>query len=120
MIRAILVVTCALAAGNLAVARTFEMHEGAYETSLAATIMPGSLAGTVIFKPCDDCDSVSLRVSASTRYFMRTSQLPLRDFLEAVEAVRDGSGDGGTAAVGVFYDVATERVTKITVFPRAG
>jgi hypothetical protein len=103
----------ALSMGAAIAARTLELVEGAYELVLADVIMPASTAGTTIFKVCASCDSIGLPVNASTRYLIDGGELALPDFLEGVEEIRQATG--GDASVGVYYDLQTNRVTRIAV-----
>jgi len=104
-----------IVAGTASATRTIEQPEGAYESSLRDVIMPGGSAGYVIFKPCSACDSISLNVTADTAYFVRSTALPLPDFLQAAESFRDQGETGVGTAVYVFYDVETKRVNRLVL-----
>jgi hypothetical protein len=115
MTRALLTLALTAAfSGNL-LARDLELVESAYELSLGDIVMPGSTAGSAIFRTCEDCDTVSLRVNAGTRYYIGGQALALPDFILAVDEIRKRSGGNEATAVGVFYDLATKQVTHIDV-----
>lgn len=117
MTRAMITLVLTLALSAAAAARTLELVEGAYEVRLGDVTLPRSAAGSAVFTPCADCDSVGLQVTSSTRYFVSDRALPLPEFLEAVAALREATDDGEETLVGVFFDLRTNRVTRITVFP---
>jgi hypothetical protein len=77
--------------------------------------LPSSAAGNAVFRPCEDCETVALRVTSATRYFVGGQTLPLPDFLLAVEPLQDRD-DAATLTV-VYYDLETRQVTRIAVFP---
>ncbi len=109
-----------VAAGALAVAdaasatRVIELIEGAYEALLADVVLPASTAGFVTLPPCSTCPPTSLGVDSNTVYLVENAALPFADFLAAAGALI-GSGRGRDAAVYVFYDLETKRVTRIAL-----
>jgi hypothetical protein len=118
MQRLIVTMTLALAAGtSLAQEREYEVlaDQSVYELRLRDVIMPNGTAGTTIVKPCAECESVGIPVQAATRYEFAGQELALPEFLAAVEELRTATD--GSAGVGVFYDLATNRVRRITVHP---
>jgi hypothetical protein len=118
MLRFIVTMTLALAASTtFAQERPYEVlpNRGIYELVLRDVIMPNGAAGTTVLKPCASCNSVGLPVHAGTRYEFAGQELALPEFLAAVEALRTATD--GSAGVGVFYDLATNRVRRITVHP---
>ena len=120
MIRKMLLIACALSATSMAWAvRVLEQHEGAYEIDPATATLPGSEAGSVIFRPCADCATVSLRVSSATLYEINHAPLRLEDFLRRTAELRDGDAGWGQALLTVYYDVETHRATRLALFHRA-
>lgn len=116
MIRPILSVALLVFAGAASADRTLEIIEYGVEASLEHVTMPGSAAGTVIFRICGDCESQSLRVNTDTRYFLADTALPLSEFHEAVDEVEDNSPEGGSTLVGIYYDRESSVVTRIKLF----
>ncbi len=117
MTRALLTLALTAAfSGNL-LARDLELVESAYELSLGDVTMPGSTAGSVIFRPCETCDTVSLRVSSTTRYFLGNRGVALADFLSAVDELRKQNGANAQSPVTVFYGIQNRQVTRISVKP---
>ena len=117
MRRIIVTLFLALAASAGFAQRTLEVvgDVSVYELKLSNVIMPNGAGGTTIFKLCATCDTIALPVQGSTLYAIRDNELPLPDFLAAVEEVR--AATDGAAGVGVFYDRETNRVTHIRVYP---
>ena len=108
--------TLVLLLGSLSSAwgyRVLEQAEDAYELMLGEVSLPRSAAGSVIFKPCPDCNTTSLRVSGETTYLLNGSSLELSDFLEAAEAIRQQDGGNRNTAVYVFFDVDSKRVNRL-------
>jgi hypothetical protein len=110
-----LALTLLLAAGAAA-QNDFELIEGAYESSLANVIMPNNAGGVVVFKTCRACESTGRAVDSRTRYLLGDRELPLADFLVAVEEIRASPG-AQAAFVGVYYDLKTNAITRIMVVP---
>jgi hypothetical protein len=104
-------------AGEATAARTMEHIEGAYELVLRDVELPATAVGSLTLKPCAECDPITLRAAPATEYsFIGGEALPLRDFLAQVAHLRE-TGRDGSAGVGVFYDLASKRVTRVVVVP---
>lgn len=93
--------------------RVLEQVEAAHELVLGEVSLPRSAAGTVIFKPCPDCNTTALRVSGETQYFVNGSPLELADFLARAEDIRKLDGGNRNTAVYLFYDVDSQRVNRL-------
>jgi hypothetical protein len=117
MTRALLTLALIVAFSGDLLARDLELVESAYELSLGDVTMPGSTAGSVIFRPCESCDTVSLRVSSTTRYFLGDRGVALADFLAAVDELRKQSGASAQTPVTVFYGTENRQATRIRVEP---
>jgi hypothetical protein len=118
MLRLIVTLTVALAASaSFAQQRPYEVDtdRAGFELSLRDVIMPNGAAGTTIFKLCASCDSIGMPVHAGTRYAVAGQELALPEFLAAVEELRITTE--GAAGVGVFYNLSTNRVSYIAVYP---
>ncbi len=93
--------------------RVLEQTEDAYELMLGEVSLPRGVAGTVIFKPCPDCNTRSLRVSRETLYFVNGLALELADFRAAAEVIRQTNGGNQNTAVYVFFDIDSQRVNRL-------
>ena len=79
--------------------------------------LPATAVGSLTLKPCAECDPITLRAAPATEYsFIGGAALPLRDFLAQVAHLRETGRDGSTG-VGVFYDLASKRLTRVVVVP---
>ena len=119
MYRRLLLIAVAGALIGAANARTLEILEGAYEAVLSEVTLPGSAAGTLIFRPCPSCDPRVHTVTGSTTYHIGPSgrPLPLAEFLAQVEELRQGPGGAQSIGIGIFYSLETDRITRIGVYP---
>ena len=116
MYRRLLLIAAAGALIGTASAKTLEIVEGAYEAVLGDVSFPGSTAGTLIVRMCSTCDPVALRVDSATVYVgPDKKQKTFADFIEAVAQLRSATGGERTTAVGVFYNVETNRVTRVSL-----
>lgn len=95
--------------------RVLEQTEDAYELGLGEVSLPRNSSGSVIFKPCDECRTTSLRVSSGTIYEVNGTALELADFLEAAEGFRRMNGGNQQTAVYVFYDIESKRVNRLAL-----
>ena len=89
--------------------------ESTYELELGEVGLPKATMGTVHFRVCEDCTSTSLRVNASTRYFVNGIQYEFREFLDVVEEIKDVAGGNENSMVGLFYDQSTGLVSRFKV-----
>lgn len=108
----LLVMTASASAG-----RTVELIENSREVALGNVTMP-TQGGTVIVRPCDECEPESMRVRSDARYEIGDRALPLNEFKRAAAEIRDTTADGENTLVGIYYDRESGRVTRIKVFAR--
>lgn len=95
-------------------ARVLELIEDAYEALLADVLLPASTAGFVTLSPCSTCPPTSLGVGADTLYLVENEAVPFADFVAAA-ATLTASGRARSAAVYVFFDLETKRVTRLAL-----
>ena len=95
--------------------RVMEQSEDTYELILGEVSLPRGAAGTVIFKPCADCNSTALRVSSQTTYAVNGAAFELADFLEAADLIRQQDGGNSGTAVYVRFDIESKRVTWLAL-----
>jgi hypothetical protein len=105
--------------GSANAARTLEMQEGAYEVVLADVRFPGSTAGTLIIRTCATCDPIALTVSSATSYVGTTGPMTLADFLDDVERLRASERANRTTGVGVYFELGSTRVTRVSLYAGA-
>jgi hypothetical protein len=120
MIREVCVLALALGAMSSAFAvRVLEQPEGAYELDPATVTLPASSVGSVIFRSCPDCSTVTLRVGTATTYEINRVPITFEEFLRRTTELGESSIGWGESLLTVFYDVETHRVTRIALFQRA-
>jgi hypothetical protein len=103
-----LLVTLALA-GQAHATRVMQQPEEAYELSLGQVSLPQRVGGSVIFKPCPDCQTVGLRVTAATRYFVSGQEVTVDALAKATENL------ASTTHVAVFFDKASKFVNRLKI-----
>lgn len=97
-------------------AREIGEPERGLELPLSGVTMPDSTAGLVGFKQCETCAYESHSVTDSTQYLLNGRPLLFRDFMKAAADLRAAKDGGANTLVGVYIDVATERVNRIALF----
>ncbi len=102
-------VTASIAHG----ARIIAQEEDAYELALGDVNLPGSTAGTAIFKPCSDCKTQSMRVTHTTVYQVGGRMVSYADFMNAAEEYRKRDGGARATAIYLFYNIKSRRITRI-------
>ena len=119
MYRRIMILALTSVLFGTASAKTFEAIEGAHEAVLADVILPGGTSGTLIFKLCDSCDATSLSVDSSTVYNGSNGPMPLAEFRDYVAEIRLNPAANQNTAVGIYFNLDTNRVTRVSVFGSA-
>ena len=61
----------------------------AYELNLSDFSAPTTTNGIAVFKTCEDCDRLRVRVTESTGYSVNGGRVRLEDFRKAIAGVRD-------------------------------
>ena len=89
--------------------RVMEQPEDAYELSLGQVSLPQRVGASIIFKPCPECKTVGLRVTAATRYFVSGQEVTIDLLAEATEKLdRDTN-------VAVFFDKDSKFVNRLKI-----
>ena len=109
-----LIVALLLSLAAPAGARTIVELERAFVMTLPGVKLPAAEVGTVSFKTCADCAYRTHRTMATTVYEANGRSLPLSEFLLVVDDI-EHAGKQDDAVVAVFLDIATERVTRVTL-----
>jgi hypothetical protein len=102
-----------LAAGPGGAVEIVGQIEASYELSLDETTLPASLAGTVIFRPCESCNRTSLQVNAATRYVIDGSALSFDEFKARAAAILATPATASRAAIYLHYDLDNNYVTRM-------
>jgi hypothetical protein len=116
MARPLMILALLLSLTAPAGARTLIKLERGVALTLAGVKLPTADGGTVSFKTCADCAYRTHRTMDATVYLANGRSLPLPDFLRVVEEIYERAGAAeNDAVVAVFLDIASERVTRVTL-----
>ena len=98
--------------------RVLELLERSYELLLSDASLPRSAGGSVTFKACAECETESIVVTASTRYFLGDQTVSLAEFRQHAQALAQQGAEERTLLM-VHYDIDTRRATRLrmTTFP---
>lgn len=91
--------------------RVIRLLETSYELALGDIIFPSGATGSVIVKPCIDCQSATHRLRPTTIYLLNSTPVPFNEFLLAVEDRRRAAGN--PTSVGVYLDIESKEVNRI-------
>jgi hypothetical protein len=102
--------------GLLAIAGSAAYADGtvvtqAYEVALSNFRLPGSPNGTLAFRTCDECDTLTIRVTVGTNYVVNQDSMELKDFRKSLARVRDRAA----ATVVVMHHLETDTVTSVRI-----
>ena len=101
----------ALFAVSLPASADFETVERAYEVPLNLYRMPATVAGSLAFKECEQCDLRVIRVTEATRYVFNKEPMELADFRKELARINDRSRE----FVIVLHHLKSDTVTSVTV-----
>jgi hypothetical protein len=104
-----------LGLGSLGHSQTLELIEGAYELRLGNVTFPRSIADSLIFRSCDDCAPMVLRIDTDTQFSTSEGILPLPDFLDRAAELAGAPATGSRTPLTVYYDLATLRATRVRI-----
>lgn len=81
----------------------------AHELGLSNFSAPTTANSTIAFKKCNDCELISARVTAATRYSVNGDTVRLEDFREAITLATDPDN----ASVVVLHHLESDTVVSI-------
>ena len=84
---------------------TMEVHE----VQLVYLRLPTSANGTLSFSDCAECNELTVRVTAATRYTLNGKDVLLADFRRAIAGVRDRE----FTIIDVFHDLESDTVLRV-------
>ena len=96
---------------SLTAAAEFETISRAYEISLSNFRVPATLNSAVIFKKCDDCELVTIRVTPKTKYVINGAAVTLRQFRETIFQIRNREDE----TIVVLHHLASDTVLTVSV-----
>lgn len=83
-----------------------------YEVLVNSVRLPGSPAGTITIKECDDCDFETYRVTERTVYAVDGKAMRLEKFRLAMDELRLDPGN----VVNVRRDIQSNTIAKVFVY----
>lgn len=101
--------------GTAHATRVLEQPERPYELTLAQLTLPSNASGGLTVKPCADCPYSTHALTATTGYFVNRQSVPFEEFSRIAELLRANRRAADMAFVGVFVDVDTGRVNRVTL-----
>ena len=103
------------ALGAAHAAKVIDQPERSFELSLQNLTLPSGPGGGLTVKACDTCTYSTHVLSAGTSYFVNRQLVTFEDFSRIAEELRGNRRTLETTFVGVFIDVETERVNRVTL-----
>ncbi len=98
---------------SLPVAAEWERPQQSHEARLSELRLPQNEAGTVGFKPCEDCAYVVKRVDANTEWVLDGQAMSLSKFKRNLRRITDREA----TPVTVVENFEVNRVTRVSVHP---
>ena len=96
---------------SLAAAADFRTITEVHEVDLIDLRLPGTEGGTLAINECDDCEALTLRVSAGTRYVLNDRDVTLAQFKKAVSRITNRED----VIVDVFHHLESNTATTVRV-----
>jgi hypothetical protein len=107
-----------LASIKIASAQSLDIVEGAAELSLSDITFPNNPAGIVSFSECEACESKQIPLDPEATFVGISGPVSLDAFLADVAELRTTEA-GRDTFVSLFYNLTTNRVTRIRLHPDA-
>lgn len=74
---------------SLSATAEFTTIELVHEIALNNLTVPAAATGNLMFKECDDCDALRVRMTRDTQFMVSGKNVGLKNFRKAVFQVRD-------------------------------
>jgi hypothetical protein len=104
--------------GTAQAARVLEQPERSYELSLELVTLPSTASGGISFKTCADCAYTTHVLTAATVYTVNNRPMTFEEFSLVADELQSSSATAEKTFVGLFVDVATLRVTRVSLLHR--
>lgn len=96
---------------SLSAAAEFISVEAPYEISLKNLTTPVTNTGSLIFKECDECDTLMFRMTTNTQFIIGGRTVDLKEFRKLVFQVRDP----GNVPVTVLRNLESNTIVSVNV-----
>ena len=94
---------------SLSAAADFRTTMEVHEVELTHLRLPGSTSGTLTFSDCTDCNALTIRATAATRYIVNGKDVSLADFRRVVAGIRNRSDQ----IIDVYHDLESDTVIRV-------
>lgn len=101
--------------GTAHATRVLEQPERSFELTLSQLTLPANASGGLTVKACEACPYNTHVLTAGTKYFINNQIMTFDDFSRVARDIRANQRSLQTAVAGVFIDVGTGRVTRVTL-----
>ena len=101
--------------GTAHATRVLEQPERSYEIPLSQLTLPATASGGLTVKACDECAYATHVLGASTRYLVNNQPVEFVDFSRIVGDLRGNSGLLEKTVAGIFIDIDTGRVNRVSL-----
>jgi hypothetical protein len=95
--------------------RVIEEFENSVELALSELKLPADATGTVTYRTCATCALEAHSLTEETQFDLNGQLMAFDEFLAAIDEIRDMPSVEARALAGVFFDLNTERVTRVIV-----
>ena len=106
-----LMVLIALGMMSFPVIADFRTTMEVYEVELVHLTLPASENGVLSFSECGECEVLSIRATAATRYTINGRNVSLADFRKAIA----GIADRNRQMIDVFHDLELNTLRAVEV-----
>ena len=106
------------ALGTAHAARVLEQPQRSFEVSLSQLTLPSNANGGLSVKACDACAYSTHVLSANTQYFVNNQPVAFADFSRIAGDLRGNRRTLETTVAGVFIDIDTGRVDRVSLHYR--
>ncbi len=94
---------------SLSAAADFRTITEVWEVELVYLRLPATDGGTLAFKDCEDCEVLTLRATAATRYVINNRDVMLIDFKKAISRITNRDD----MDIDVFQHLESNTVTQV-------
>jgi hypothetical protein len=94
---------------SLTAAADFRTITEVWEVGLNNLRLPATDGGTLAFKDCEDCEVLTLRATAATRYVINNRDVMLIDFKKAISRITNRDD----MDIDVFHHLESNTVTQV-------
>jgi hypothetical protein len=101
----------AILAMALPAAADFQTVSQAYEVKLSNLTVPPSQSGRILFKECDECDSMSVRLTANTDFVVNGRSVQFEKF----RTIANQTHNADTVPVTVLHHLDSGTVVRLSL-----